>query len=116
MKQRLSILAALCSSLAVAAVTIPSASAADMIGNCEVTGAKGSITLTPAKAGQLTVEVNLPAPGFWNGDTPEAIKDGFEYCLAAEIAHRAGLDKVAVVNVAWDALVAGQTKDFDLAL
>jgi polar amino acid transport system substrate-binding protein len=92
------------------------ASAADMIGNCAVTGAAGSIALTPAKAGQLTVEVNLPAPGFWNGDTPESIKDGFEYCLAANIAHRAGLAKVAVVNVAWDALVAGQTKNFDLAL
>src|SRR5689334_8721512 len=104
-------------SLAVAAVVAAApAGAADMIGNCAVTGAKGSVALTPAVAGQLTVEVNLPAPGFWNGDTPEAIKDGFEYCLAAEIAHRAGLDKVAVVNVAWDALVAGQTKNFDLAL
>jgi polar amino acid transport system substrate-binding protein len=104
-------------SLAVAAVVAAApAGAADMIGNCAVTGAKGSVALTPAVAGQLTVEVNLPAPGFWNGDTPEAIKDGFEYCLAAEIAHRAGLDKVAVVNVAWDALVAGQTKNFDFAM
>ncbi|MET1026109.1 MAG: ABC transporter substrate-binding protein [Dongiaceae bacterium] len=88
----------------------------NMIGNCEVTGEKGSIPLTPAKPGQLTVEVNLPAPGWWNGDTPEAIKDGYEYCMAANIAWRAGFEKVAVVNVAWDALVAGQTKDFDLAL
>ena len=72
--------------------------------------------MTPAVPGQLTVEVNLPAPGFWNGDTPETIKDGFEYCMAANIAHRLGLDKVGVVNVAWDALVAGQTKNYDLAL
>jgi polar amino acid transport system substrate-binding protein len=86
------------------------------IGNCELTGEKGSIPFTPARAGQLTVEVNLPAPGWWNGDTPEAIKDGYEYCMAANIAWRAGLDKLAVVNVAWDALVAGQTKDFDFAL
>jgi polar amino acid transport system substrate-binding protein len=102
--------------LAVAAALAGPAGAADMIGNCEVTGAKGSSPFTPAKAGQLTVEVNLPAPGFWNGDTPETIKDGFEYCMAADIAHRAGFDKVEVVNVAWDALVAGQTKNFDLAL
>ena len=88
----------------------------NMIGNCDVTGERGSIPFSPAKAGQLTVEVNLPAPGWWNGDTPEAIKDGYEYCMAANIAWRAGLEKVAVVNVAWDALVAGQTKDFDLAL
>ena len=92
------------------------AAAADMIGNCEVTGQKGAFPLTPAKAGQLTVEVNLPAPGWWNGDTPDTIKDGFEYCMAANIAYRAGLDQVAVTNVAWDALVAGQTKAFDLAL
>ena len=117
MRKMLKTLAALSGAAAVAAmVAAAPAGAADMIGNCAVTGAKGSVALTPAVAGQLTVEVNLPAPGFWNGDTPEAIKDGFEYCLAAEIAHRAGLDKVAVANVAWDALVAGQTKNFDLAL
>lgn len=93
-----------------------SAAAADMIGNCELYGQKGAFQMTPAIPGQLTVEVNLPAPGFWNGDTPETIKDGYEYCMAANIAHRIGVDKLAVVNVAWDALVAGQTKNYDLAL
>jgi polar amino acid transport system substrate-binding protein len=97
------------------AVAAPS-HAADMIGNCEVTGQKGQFSFTPAKAGQLTVETSLPAPGWWNGDTPETIADGYEYCMAANIAHRAGLDKVEVVNVAWDALIAGQTRDYDLAL
>ena len=93
------------------------AQAADMIGNCELTGQKGSIPIAnPAKAGQLTVEVSLPAPIWWNGDTPEAIKDGMEYCMAAEIAWRAGYDKMEVVNVGWDPLVTGQTSDFDLAL
>ena len=92
-----------------------SASAADMIGNCELSGAKGSIPIAaPAKAGQLTVQVSLPAPIWWNGDTPEAIKDGMEYCMAAEIAWRAGYDKLEVVNVGWDALIAGQTDGFDL--
>jgi polar amino acid transport system substrate-binding protein len=119
MRFRTKVLSALGSALAVvmmvAAAPIASA-AADMIGNCELTGKKGEFPLEPAKAGQLTVEVNLPSPGWWNGDTPETIKDGYEYCMAANIAHRANLDKVEVVNVAWDALVAGQTKDFDLAL
>jgi len=101
---------------AVFALSLP-ASAANMIGNCEVTGQKGSIPVaSPAKAGQLTVEVSLPAPIWWNGDTPEAIKDGMEYCMAAEIAWRAGYDKLEVVNVGWDALIAGQTHDFDLAM
>jgi polar amino acid transport system substrate-binding protein len=94
-----------------------SALAVDMIGNCELSGAKGSIPITaPAKAGQLTVQVNLPAPIWWNGDTPEAIKDGMEYCMAAEIAWRAGYDKMEVVNVGWDPLVAGQTSGYDLTL
>ncbi len=93
------------------------ASAANMIGNCEVVGEKGSIPIAnPAKAGQLTVEVSLPAPIWWNGDTPEAIKDGMEYCIAAEIAWRAGFDKVEVINVGWDALISGQTEGFDLAM
>ena len=118
MKFRTTMLSALGGALAVAMTlaAAPIASAADMIGKCELTGEKGSIPLTPAKAGQLTVEVSLPAPGWWNGDTPETIADGYEYCMAANIAHRAGFDKLEVVNVAWDALVAGQTRDFDLAL
>jgi polar amino acid transport system substrate-binding protein len=93
------------------------ASAADMIGNCELSGQKGSIPLaSPAKAGQLTVAVSLPAPIWWNGDDPAAIKDGMEYCIAAEIAWRAGYDKLEVVNVGWDALIAGQTSGYDLAM
>jgi polar amino acid transport system substrate-binding protein len=106
----------LLAAVAMLAFSLP-ASAANMIGNCEVTGEKGSIPIaSPAKTGQLTVEVSLPAPIWWNGDTPEAIKDGMEYCMAAEIAWRAGYDKLEVVNVGWDALIAGQTADFDLAM
>ena len=118
MKVRTTVLSALGSALAVAMMLVaaPIAPAADMIGNCELTGTKGEFPLEPTKAGQLTVEVNLPAPGWWNGDTPDTIKDGYEYCMAANIAHRAGFDKLEVVNVAWDALVAGQTKEFDLSL
>ncbi len=94
-----------------------SAFAMDMIGNCELSGAKGSVPIAaPAKAGQLTVQVSLPAPIWWNGDTPEAIKDGMEYCMAAEIAWRAGYDKLEVVNVGWDPLVSGQTSGYDLTL
>jgi polar amino acid transport system substrate-binding protein len=94
-----------------------SAMSMDMIGNCELSGAKGSIPIaTPAKPGQLTVQVSLPAPIWWNGDTPEAVKDGMEYCMAAEIAWRAGYDKLEVVNVGWDPLVSGQTSGYDLTL
>jgi polar amino acid transport system substrate-binding protein len=102
---------------AAAAPAAAPAAAGAKIGNCEVVGPKGSIPIaSPAKPGQLTVEVSLPAPTWWNGDTPEAIKDGMEYCLAAEIAYRAGFEKLEVVNVGWDPLVTGQTSGFDLAL
>jgi len=85
-------------------------------GNCEVTGTKGSIPIKPLVPGKLTVVTVLPAPGWWNGDTPATIKDGYEYCMAANLAYRAGLDKVEVVNVSRDALMTGRTKNFDLAL
>ncbi len=93
------------------------ANAANMIDNCEVTGEKGSMKIdAPAQPGQLTLETNLPAPIWYNGDTPELIKDGMEYCMGAEIAWRAGFDKVKLVPVEWDALIAGQTHDFDMAM
>jgi len=102
--------------LALCAV-VSTANAADMIGNCELTGSKGSMPIAmPANPGQLTVEVSLPAPVWWNGATPESIKDGMEYCMAAEIAWRAGYDKLKVVAVDFVPLVSGETKDFDLAL
>jgi polar amino acid transport system substrate-binding protein len=94
-----------------------SAMSMDMIGKCELSGTRGSFPiLSPAKAGQLTVQVSLPAPIWWNGDTPEAIQDGMEYCMAAEIAWRGGFDKLEVVNVGWDPLVSGQTSGYDLTL
>jgi polar amino acid transport system substrate-binding protein len=36
--------------------------------------------------------------------------------MAADMAYRAGFDKVVVVNATWDSLIAGQTKDYDFAL
>lgn len=85
-------------------------------GDCTVTGQKGAYHIQPAIPGQLTVEVALPAPGWYNGDTPSTIKDGFEYCMAANIAYRAGLDKVVLRNVSWPQLIGGVTQNFDLAL
>jgi polar amino acid transport system substrate-binding protein len=93
------------------------AAAGDKIGNCELTGKKGSMPVaSPAVPGQLTVEVSLSAPVWWNGSTPDTIKDGMEYCMAAEIAWRAGYDNLKVVAVDWISLVSGKTSDYDLAL
>jgi polar amino acid transport system substrate-binding protein len=85
-------------------------------GDCEITSQPGTINVTPATPDTLTVETTLPAPGWWNGTTPESIKDGYEYCMAAELANMAGLSKLVIKNVSFDQLVAGRTNDFDLAL
>jgi polar amino acid transport system substrate-binding protein len=86
-------------------------------GNCEVTGEFGSDPITePTTADTFTVENSLPSPGWWNGDKPANIKDGYEYCMAANIAYRGGLSKLDVKTVSFASIVAGQTKDFDLAL
>lgn len=85
-------------------------------GECEVFGPAGSIQLKPVTSGELTVQTNLPSPGWWKGTSPNDITGGYEYCLAANIAHRAGLPKVNVQNVSFDALVAGQTKGYDMAM
>jgi polar amino acid transport system substrate-binding protein len=103
--------------LAAAAVLAMSAPAfaANMIGNCEVSGEKGSMAIAnPAKAGQFTVLTSLPAPIWWNGDAVENVKDGMEYCMAAEIAWRAGYDKMEVVNTSWEAFIGNQASGYDV--
>jgi polar amino acid transport system substrate-binding protein len=89
---------------------------APKIGDCTVTGKANSISLTPVKAGTLTVETTLPAPGWWDGTTPDSINGGYEYCMAADLAYMAGLSSVTVKNVSFDQLVAGRTNTFDIAL
>jgi ABC-type amino acid transport substrate-binding protein len=92
------------------------ASAAPDYGNCEVSGERGSVKLQTVVPGALSVRPTLPAPGWWNGDSPDTIKDGFEYCMAANMAYRAGLDRVIVVNRSFAQVVTGQAKGFDIAL
>lgn len=100
---------------AAAALALAAPAYADMIGNCEVVGPKGSIPIAnPAKAGQFTVLTSLPAPIWWNGDAVETVKDGMEYCMAAEIAYRAGYDKMEVVNTSWEAFIGNQSAGYDV--
>lgn len=69
----------------------------------------------PAKAGTLTVATNLPGPGFWNGTGPDTMTGGYEFGMSQYLAKRLGL-KLRILNVSFDALVAGNVKGFDLAL
>ena len=90
--------------------------AAPDYGNCKVSGQRGSVKLVTVVPGALSVRPALPAPGWWNGETPDTIKDGFEYCMAANMAYRAGLDRVIVVNRSFTQVLTGQAKGFDIAL
>lgn len=85
-------------------------------GRCVVSGQRGSIKLNTVVPGALSVRPNLPAPGWWNGDSPDTIKDGFEYCMAANMAYRAGLDRVILVNRSFARILTGQARGFDIAL
>jgi polar amino acid transport system substrate-binding protein len=69
-----------------------------------------------ADKGKLKVATSLPAPGFWNGDTPATLDGGFEWAMAADIAKILGYSGVTYSNVSFDGLVAGKAKGFDLAL
>jgi len=93
-----------------------SGNTAGSYGDCKITSKPNSIDIKPVTSDTLTVETTLPAQGWWNGTTPESIKSGYEYCMAAELANMAGLSKVAVKNVSFDQLVAGHTNNYDIAL
>ena len=90
--------------------------AAPDYGKCQITGARSSVKLQTVVPGALSVRPDIPAPGWWNGDSPDTIKDGFEYCMAANMAYRAGLDRVIVVNRSFAQVLTGQAQGFDIAL
>ena len=92
------------------------ATAAPDYGNCKVSGQRASVKLVTVVPGALSVRPDLPAPGWWNGESPDTIKDGFEYCMAANMAYRAGLDRVIVVSRSFAQIFTGQAKGFDIAL
>lgn len=85
-------------------------------GNCKITSKANSIKIKPAVADTLTVQTTLPAQGWWNGTTASSIKDGYEYCMAANLANMAGLKKLSIKAVSFDQLVAAHTHNFDIAL
>lgn len=116
LRRTLALASALVLTVGLAACGSNDSSSSPGFGDCKVTSAAKSITMTPVKAGTLTVETTLPAQGWWNGTTPQSIKSGYEYCMAANLANMAGLTSVTVKNVSFDQLVAGRTNDFDIAL
>ncbi len=85
-------------------------------GNCAPTGEAGSIHLSTVESDTLIVATVLPNPGWYNGVSPVAVQDGYEYCMAAQIAHRAGLANLKLMNLAWDQYISGTAKGYDVAI
>ncbi|WLE00812.1 ABC transporter substrate-binding protein (plasmid) [Agrobacterium leguminum] len=100
---------ALTPSLALADGTAPN------YGKCSPRGQAHSIEIKTVESDTLTVATVLPNPGWYNGVTPKSVEDGYEYCLAAEIAHRAGLKNLKLLNLAWDQYISGTAKGYDIA-
>lgn len=84
-------------------------------GKCEVTGPRGTVKLQTVTPGTLSVRPVL-SKGWWNGDSPETVQDGFEYCMAAIMAHRAGLDRLVLVPRSFAQILTGTSQGFDIAL
>lgn len=85
-------------------------------GQCELTGEAGSIELDTLTKDTLTVATVLPSNGWWNGTSPETIDSGFEYCMTANIAHRAGLSTLKLQNQSWDQLISASNTTYDLGM
>jgi len=86
-------------------------------GNTTATQAGGA-AFKPIKANTLTVVTSLPGPGFWEGSDsdPTKITSGYEYEMAKVIQQKLGLANLEVRNENFDAIVAGQAGQYDLAL
>jgi len=85
-------------------------------GDCRVTGERGEYELDTLQPNRLLMKADLPSPGWYNGDTVESIRSGFDFCLLVNIAHRAGIDDVELVMSSFDGLVAGKAGDLDLSI
>jgi polar amino acid transport system substrate-binding protein len=73
--------------------------------------------LVPSRPGALVVATTLPAPGFWEGPSAAAIRGGFEYAIAQELARRLDLGRVRVIDEPVTAVTAEPLPDgVDLAL
>jgi polar amino acid transport system substrate-binding protein len=85
-------------------------------GKCKPTGEFNSIKLQTLEPDTLSVGYVTIAPATWRGDTEESVDDGFNYCLVANIAYRAGLHKIKLKKVDFAQLIVARESGFDIAL
>jgi polar amino acid transport system substrate-binding protein len=94
------------------------AAAAILVGGvgCSLSSDRGAGSFEPSLQGTVRVATAaVPTPGLWEG-TAERPTGGFEYELARAIAERLGVERVEVVEVPFQRLVAGDLGGADMAL
>lgn len=121
MKKSLITLAAAASALLVAGCGAQDSESAAQAGDrsfgqCNITSTAGEFSMDTEVDGVLTVATVLPNPGWWNGTSPDTTDNGYEYCMAADMANRAGLKSIKVQNLAWDQYISGTAKGYDIAI
>lgn len=92
------------------------ASGEPTFGKCKPTGEFDSIELETLEPDTLSVGYVTIAPATWRGDTEESVDDGFNYCLVANIAYRAGLHEIKLKKVDFAQLIVARESGFDIAL
>jgi polar amino acid transport system substrate-binding protein len=85
-------------------------------GECKPTGEFDSIELQTEKPDVLTVGYVTIAPTTYSGDTEDSVDGGYNYCFAANIAHRAGLSKIELKKVDFAQLIVARESGFDIAI
>lgn len=85
-------------------------------GECEISANPPVHKLDTMTEGELTVAASLPYPAGYRGNTLDSVDGGYMYCLDAEIANRAGLKKIKLVNASFEALVTAKSSSFDFAV
>ncbi|MEV7013878.1 ABC transporter substrate-binding protein [Streptosporangium sp. NPDC051022] len=96
--------------------TSEAAQSGPSFGECEITKSPTVHKLDTKAEGVLTVAASLPYPAGYRGNTLESVDGGYMYCLDAEIANRAGLTKIKLVNAPFEALVTAKASNFDFAV
>jgi polar amino acid transport system substrate-binding protein len=98
-----------------AAVLVGVALLACGLAGCGEARQAASPTFTPSQSGRLLVATALPAPGFWEGETPERLTGGFEWALARTFADRFDL-RLEVVDLPFERIAGGDLAGADLAI
>lgn len=94
-----------------------SATPTPKFGKCKPTGKFNSIRLPKTVASDtLTVALTQLSPRTYRGNTLGSVNDGYNYCLSANLAWRAGLHKIKLVKVDFAQLVVGRLNNFDVGI